>query len=136
MGSFDFLWTNLSKCTAVPINTVVNHYPSGLWRNTVCLKYLLAAVVCHSVATITGSCNVVHNGQHFPYLRNRFEPKLYDTTTMPKWQSGHIPISGRRLNRHLLYPSKQTNRQITIFFKGYASNEYLLNGEYLYPKTG
>ena len=55
---------------------------------------------------------------------------------MPKWQSGHIPISGRRSNRHPLEPSNQTNRRITVFFKGYAYNEMSLspNGETLCPE--
>lgn len=31
--------------------------------------------------------------------------------------------------------SNQTNRQITVYFKGYAYNEYPIGGEYLCPET-
>lgn len=49
----------------------------------------------------------------------------------------HIAIMRRRLNRHLLNSSNRTNRCITLYFKGYAFNEYPLNGAYPfsgYPK--
>lgn len=41
--------------------------------------------------------NVVHIGQHFLLLRNLFEPKSQDTSTLPKWQSGHSTNLGSQI---------------------------------------
>lgn len=52
---------------------------------------------------------VVHSGQHFPYLRILFKPKSYDTSTLQKWQSGHILKLGKAQaqNGHVLQPTSE-----------------------------
>ena len=70
----------------------------GIRWNTTYLKYLRwQQPLCHSVIIFAGNCNVVHSGQHFPHLRNLFKPKSQDTSTLPKWQSGHSTNLGSQI---------------------------------------
>lgn len=98
--------------TASPRETTVS-WDYGMSHNTTYLNIpYQQQSLCHAITTFVECCNIVHGGQHFPFLRNLFEPKPYDTNTLPKWQSGHIPIWG-----HLPEPSNRANRRILIYSK-------------------
>ena len=81
--------------TTVPIST--HQFPAGNHRLTELrytlkhhpLKFSYRQQLCHSVAIVTGSCNVVHSGQHFPLLRILFEPKSWnEIIECPLWEYG------------------------------------------------
>lgn len=91
--------TKYTCITSVPTGThqfpAENHHLEGL-RYTV--KYHTPKFsyrqqsLCHSVTTIPNFGIRCPQRTTLSSLRNLFEPKSYDTNTMPKWQSSYIPI--------------------------------------------
>lgn len=71
---------------------------------------------CTWCTTIARNGYVVHSGQHFPYLLNRFEPKSYDTSTLPKWKSGQSSQNEKTLTLSI-WEAGQTDIRNDILFK-------------------
>ena len=109
--------------TTVPTGThqfpARNHRPTRLRQNVVSQ--------CHNQSNFDF---IVHGEQHFPYLRNLFEPKSLIIIThheivfsFPFGDYDHAPRMGGWLTDIWNCPSNRTNRRISVFFKGHAYNE-------------
>lgn len=77
--------------------TIVPHSQGyGMSHNTTHLNFYTGSRRCVTASQPFPKLEfVVHDGQHFPLLRNLFEPKSYDTSTFPKWQSGQTFQNGK-----------------------------------------
>lgn len=92
--SFDHIWANKSKtCNYTPVThgeppphraTVYGEIPSTHNYSN------MQPSLCHSVTTIAGCCNVVHDGQHFLYRYHRIGgirkfSGLYNIATLQRY---------------------------------------------------
>lgn len=95
--------------TTVPTGThqfpARNHRPTGLWYMVKHHPPIIIQICSSRCAKVSQPFPiwgfVVHSGQHFPYLQNRFEPKPQSiftvqawTVKFPKWEYDHSPITG------------------------------------------